>query len=370
MDVNAKQLTTLLDEQTEQTVDLSTLDEESRSKVTEYMAQLDLQKSTSILEYGVKLQDEIARHADRVYEHVRVKDAGEAGNILGEMLTVINRVDVDKLMKKENSPLAKVPLIGKLFDKMQQFLLETKKTNDLLEELSDKLGRTKQQLLTDIEVLDTVYDRNMDYIKQIELHVIAAKKKVQDIRSTLLPELVKHAEETKDMADAQAVQNLQSQLNRLENKAHDLVLTRQARIQQAPIIRITQESHQNAAEKINTVIFTTVPLWKDAVTLSIAQERGAHAADILGQANATTNKLLTSISDKMKTQTIDLKMKVQSGVIDIATLKHLQQNTIETLQESIRIDREASARRVEAEKEIAVMNDDLKHKLIELAGQR
>jgi uncharacterized protein YaaN involved in tellurite resistance len=71
------------------------------------------------------------------------------------------------------------------------------------EKISDQLDNARMQMLRDITLLDNMFTRNQEYRKTLERYIAAGQLKLQELQTTILPELKAKAEESKDSMDAQ-----------------------------------------------------------------------------------------------------------------------------------------------------------------------
>jgi uncharacterized protein YaaN involved in tellurite resistance len=219
------------------------------------------------------------------------------------------------------------------------------------------------QLLKDITMFDGLYGKNIDYIKEIDLYIIAGKMKLQEINETILPELKRKADASGDAIDAQKVQDIAQMANRLEKKIHDLQLSRMIAIQTSPQIRLIQNNDQLLVEKIQSSILNTIPLWKNQVVIAIGIYRQKKAVEMQKKVTDTTNELLKKNAEMLKQGTIDVARESERGIVEIETLKKVHGDLISTIEETLKIQQEGRVKRREAEGELVKIEGELKEKL-------
>lgn len=251
-------------------------------------------------------------------------------------------------------------------------LKSTKKIGAGIDKISAKLNNEQQGLLQDNEMLDKLYDENLNYFKALNVYIAGAEFKIEELEQEILPAARQEAQGAGDdgALAVQKVSDLEAYKNRLDKRAHDLRLARQLTIQQAPQIRLIQNTNQELAEKIQTSINTAIPLWKNqvAIALTLLKQKDALASQRI--VSETTNDLLRKNSEMLKSSTIEAAEENERGLIDVETLKVTQQNLIETIQETMRIQSDGRQKRQQTEQELVKMEDEIKQKLLELSNKK
>ncbi|EFR99569.1 YaaN, partial [Listeria seeligeri FSL N1-067] len=235
-----------------------------------------------------------------------------------------------------------------------------------IDRIALKLEHSKKRLMEDNSFLEQLYDKNKDYFQALNIYIAAGELKLEEINTKMLPELRKKAEQTGDQMDYQEVNDLTQFADRLDKRVYDLRLSRQITIQQAPQIRLIQNTNQALAEKIQSSIMTAIPLWKNQVAIALTLLRQQQAVEAQRQVSETTNELLKRNADMLKTNAIETARENERGIVDIETLKETQSSLIETLQETLKIQQEGRAKRAVAEKELVTMEQELKERLLEM----
>ena len=223
------------------------------------------------------------------------------------------------------------------------------------------------QLLKDNSMLDTMYERNLVYFKELTMYIIAGKKKLEQVRAEDLPKLVEKAQKSGLPEDAQAAKDLEDQCTRFEKKLYDLELTRNISVQMSPQIRLIQSNDTMMAEKIQTSIVNTIPLWKSQMVLALGLAHSQQAIDAQRAVTDMTNELLKKNAAALKQGTIEAAKESERGIVDIETLQQTNRSLIETLDEVVKIQTEGRAKRVAAEAELGRIEGELKAKLLEMA---
>ena len=336
-----------------------TLNEKEKQMVDEFAKKIDLSNSSQILQYGIGTQKKLADFSGSALKNVKTKDLGEVSNLLTGVITELKNFDKDEkkgifgFLKKQGDKLS---------------LMKTKyaATESTISEIVKVLNNHQIQLLKDVEVLDKMYQINLNYFKELTMYILAGKQKLETVRSVELVELKNKALATGTMEDAQAVRDLESLCDRFEKKLYDLELTRTVAMQTAPQIRLIQNNDTVMSEKIQSTIVNTIPLWKSQMVIALGVEHSLQAAKAQHAVTDLTNDLLKKNAEKLKIATIETAKESERGVVDIETLKHTNEMLISTFDEVLTIQSEGRQKRREAETELQQLENQLREKLLEV----
>ena len=343
-------------------LELSSLSEAEQAAVREFSEKIDVLNTEQIMNYGSSAQKNISEFSDAALATVRTKDLGEVGNMLGDLVVELKGLNFDSEEKKG--------FLG-LFKKSQQSLASLKAQYDKAEVNVDKIVESLEKhevtLLKDITMMDKMYEKNEEFMKELTMYILAGKLKIEHLRQVELPEYVKKANDSGLPEDAQAAKDLGALCDRFEKKLHDLELTRQIAIQTGPQIRLVQDADTLMAEKIQSTIVNTIPLWKSQMVIAIGVEHANKAARAQREVTEMTNQLLKKNADALKTATIETAKESERGIVDIETLKKTNAELISTLDDVLKIQEDGRQRRAAAEVEMVKMEAELKAKLLELS---
>ena len=341
--------------------DESVLTTEEKQMVAQFAQQIDLTNSQMILQYGAGTQKKMADFSEKALDNVRTKDLGE----IGELLT-----DVVKELKEfgEEEEKGFLVFFKKQANKLTSMKAQYAKAETNINQIVKALDSHQVVLLKDIAVLDKMYELNLTYFKELTMYIMAGKQKLEEVRTTQLQELIQKAQRTGLAEDAQVAKDLDSMCNRFEKKLHDLELTRQVSLQTAPQIRLVQGNNTMMVEKIQSTIVNTIPLWKSQMVIALGIEHSAQASAAQREVTDMTNALLRKNAEKLKMATIDTAKESERGIVDMETLKYTNESLISTLDEVLRIQQEGRQKRQEAEGEMRRMENELKHKLLQIQG--
>ena len=338
------------------------LSAEEIKMVDEFAQQIDLNNSNAILQYGAGTQKKMADFSEGALENVKTKDLGEIGDLLSNVVSELKSFDVEE---EEKGFLG---FFKKTSNKITAMKTKFDKTEVNIDKICQVLEKHQIQLLKDIAVLDKMYQLNLTYFKELSMYILAGKKKLQEVRGKELSSLMAKAQSSGLPEDAQAAKDLDSLCNRFEKKIHDLELTRMISIQTAPQIRLVQGNDTLMAEKIQSTLVNTIPLWKSQRVLALGVAHSTQAAEAQRQVTDMTNDLLRKNAETLKLATIETAKESERGIVDMETLKMTNESLISTLDEVMKIQQEGKQKRREAEVEMNRLENELKTKLLQING--
>ena len=337
-------------------LDESQLTDAEKRAIEDFIAKVDVTNPDHVLLFGADAQKKISDFSQTALDAVKTQDTGEVGNMLVNLVSELKGFQRDT---EEPKGLAK--LFSKAEDKVTRMKARYNKVSANVDSIAGSLEGYQTQLLKDVAMFDRLYDQNTDYFHQLTLYIIAGDKKLKQIRETELKELREKAAASGDAMDAQKANDLAAQCDRFEKKLHDLKLTRQVSIQMAPQIRLLQNNDSLLVERIQSTLSNTLPLWKSQMVLALGMH---HSQEAQTAVTDMTNELLRKNAEALKIGTIQTAKEAERGIIDIETLIQTNQDLIDTINEVMQIQSEGHQKRIEAEKTLYSMENELKQKLL------
>ena len=327
-------------------LDDSMLNDKERQMVESFAKQIDIRNTNGILQYGAGTQKKMADFSEKALENVKTKDLGSVGDMLSNVVTELKSFDAQEEEKG--------------------FFSFLKKPVDKITTICTALENHQTQLMKDVAMLDHMYEQNLLYFKELSMYILAGKKKLEEVKTTELAQLMAKAQASGQPEDAQAVKDLVGLCDRFEKKIHDLELTRMISIQTAPQIRLVQNSDTMMVEKIQTTVVNTIPLWKSQMVLALGVEHASQAAKAQRQVTDMTNDLLRKNAEVLKVASVEAAKESERGIVDLETLQNTNASLISTLDEVMQIQADGRVKRQAAEVELRKMEDELKNKLLEI----
>ena len=369
MDTQTQALNNLitLDHVTSNEVAVTQLSEEQKAKAMTVAKTIDEKDLNTIINFGAETQQQVSDFANQMIANVKNKDTGSIGDSLNELLINLNELKPNALVAKDSNIFLRI--FGNIRKSIQLAQMRFQEVGEQVDKISIKLATDKDGLLHDNAALEELYKRNKSFFDELNVYIGAGEMKIEELQQKLIPEAMQKAQETGDQMDVQVVNDLHQFLDRLEKRNHDLKLTRQMTIQQAPQIRLIQNTNQALAEKIQSSITTTIPLWKNQIAIAMTLLRQKDAVTAQRQVSETTNQLIQKNSEMLKISTIETARENERGIIDLETLQKTQQNLIETLEETLQIQQEGRMRRKAAEIELNRLEGTMQQQLLQLSDK-
>ena len=344
------------------TVEDTPLTPEERKIVDDFAEKIDVTNTTQVMQYGSAAQKKIAGFSETALNNVRTKDLGEVGDAINGLITEMKGFDATEEEKGFRG------FFKRSSNKLAAMKAKYDKVEVNVDRISGVLDQHQITLMKDTAMLDKMYEMNLSYFKELSMYILAGKKKLNEVQTTVLPQLVEKAKRTGLPEDAQAANDLNSMCESFDKKLHDLELTRMVSIQMGPQIRLVQNNDKIMAEKIQSTLVNTIPLWKSQMVLALGLAHSQQAMQAQRAVTDMTNELLRKNADALKMGSIETAKEAERGVVDIETLKHTNEQLISTLDEVKRIQDEGREKRRAAEEELGRIEGQLKEKLLQVRG--
>ncbi|MBF2238992.1 toxic anion resistance protein [Staphylococcus capitis] len=338
--------------------------DEDKKKIETISQQIKPLDHDGLLQFGTNLQQSMSQFSHQMLDEVQSKDMGPVGDSLSQLMGKLKSVNPNDLDPNKQSKLKRIfrrtkASINEVFSRMQS-------VSSQIDRITIQLDKHKGNLTKDVELLDGLYDQNKKYFDDVTLYIAAAQRKKQQIQSETIPELQEKAHNSDNQMDIQAVADMEQFVDRLDKRIYDLQLSRQIAIQTAPQIRMIQNVNQALAEKIQSSILTSIPLWKNQMAIALTLMRQRNAVSAQRAVTDTTNDLLTQNASMLKQNAIETATENERGIVDIETLKTTQNDIIETIEQTLQIQQDGRQKRQAAEKELNGLENDLKQHLLSM----
>ena len=335
---------------------------EEQAMVDSFAEKIDITNSQQVLQYGSACQKKIGDFSEAALSKVSTKDLGEVGNMITDLIGELKSFDANEEQQK-----GILGFFKKKGDQLDNLKTKYSKAETNVENIQSMLEGHQVQLLKDIAMLDKMYDLNMAYFKELSMYILAGKKKLAEVRANELQQAMDKAKTSGLPEDAQAARDLADQCERFEKKLYDLELTRNISLQMGPQIRLLQNNNTMMAEKIQSTIVNTIPLWKNQMVIAIGLNHSTQAAKAQREVSDMTNELLKKNAEALKVATVETAKESERGIVDIETLQATNQTLISTFDEVMKIQEEGREKRKNAEIELQKIENEMRAKLLEMS---
>ncbi|MGX8686187.1 MAG: toxic anion resistance protein [bacterium] len=337
------------------------LSAEELKMVDDFVKKIDVANSTAVMNYGVGTQKKLAEFSEKTLDSVKTKDLGEVGSMISDLVSDLKSFDITEEDK------GFLGFFKKSGNRLQNIKIKYDSVEKNVEAVSNKLEEHQRTLMKDVAGLEQMYNLNLNYFKELSMYILAGKKKLKLLRETELVELQQKANRTGLAEDAQTAKDFAAMCDRFEKKLYDLQLSRTIALQTAPQIRMLQDADTVMAEKIQSTIVNTIPLWKNQMVIAIGVQHANDAAKAQREVSDATNALLRKNAEQLKVATIEAAKESERGIVDIDTIRHTNEMLITTMDEVLTIQKDGKEKRRAAEAELAQIEKQLKQKLMEAA---
>ena len=337
------------------------LSPEEQKMVNDFAEKIDITNSQMVLQYGAASQKKLSDFSETALSRVKTKDMGETGELITSLISELQGFDATT-----EQPKGIFGFFKKTSNSIEQLKTRYDSADKNVERIKAQLEDHQVTLMKDITMLDKMYELNLVYFKELTMYILAGKKKLEQVRNTDLKAAQEKAQRTQLPEDAQAARDLADLCDRFEKKLYDLELTRNVSIQMGPQIRLIQSNDTMMAEKIQTTIVNTIPLWKNQMVLALGIAHSQQAMQAERAVTDATNELLKKNAATLKQGTIEIAKESERGIVDIETLQQTNKQLIETLDELNKIRADGKAKRANAEQELGRIEGELRQKMLEI----
>ena len=337
------------------------LSPEEQKMVNDFAEKIDITNSQMVLQYGAASQKKLSDFSETALSRVKTKDMGETGELITSLISELQGFDATT-----EQPKGIFGFFKKTSNSIEQLKTRYDSADKNVERIKAQLEDHQVTLMKDITMLDKMYELNLVYFKELTMYILAGKKKLAEVRANDLKAAQEKAQRTQLPEDAQAARDLADLCDRFEKKLYDLELTRNVSIQMGPQIRLIQSNDTMMAEKIQTTIVNTIPLWKNQMVLALGIAHSQQAMQAERAVTDATNELLKKNAATLKQGTIEIAKESERGIVDIETLQQTNKQLIETLDELNKIRAEGKVKRANAEQELGRIEGELRSKLLEI----
>ena len=331
-----------------------------RAEVEKIKEELDLTDSAAIIDFGTAAQKNIADFSDSILCNVRAKDSGYVGELLGELLTNVKSFEPKS---SDGGFLKKLPLVSSLVGKAETMMQGYEKVSVQVEKVKTSLQKARMLMMKDVTMLDTLFAKNLEYFKTLELYIRAGEEKMQEMRETTLPKLRAQAAASSDPMAAQVVSDFESSVERFEKKVHDLKISKTISIQTAPQIRLIQNNDKILIDRVQSAIYNSIPLWKNQMVIALGLANQKKVLEMQHSVNEMTNDLLKKNAEMLKIGTIETAKENERSIVDIETVRKVNDDLVTTIEETLKIQQDGRAKRRAAEAELVELESRLKKAL-------
>ena len=350
------------------TAAVETISPEERAQIVKIKDELDLTDSTAVLSYGAPAQKRIAEFSNNVLSQVRTKDSGQVGELLQGLVAQVKGYNPEG-GSSGGSFLKKIPSVGSLVEKAEDVKEGYTKLSVQVDRIQGGLEQAKLKMMKDIALFDNLYEQNLEYFKNLQLYIQAGEEKLKEMQEVTLPKLRAQAQESGDPMAVQVVADFEGSVQRFEKKVHDLKVSKTIAIQTAPQIRLIQNNDKALVDRVQTAIYNTIPLWKNQMVIALGLKAQQDTLRLQQAVTNTTNELLKRNAELLKQNTVEVAKENERSIVDVETVREVNDKLISTIEETLRIQQEGRQKRAAAEQELVQIEGRLRDTLLKHSGR-
>ncbi|WP_185140442.1 toxic anion resistance protein [Chryseobacterium oncorhynchi] len=337
-------------------VNLTQMQSEERQKYEVLANSIDEANPGSIVNFGAELQKTLTNQSDSFLGNVRRSNSGEVGGLINDLLVELNYVDVDELHgNKVKSFLSKLPFMKKVITQVENLFAKYDKIINNIEQISYKVNAGIITSTKDNAVLQTIFESNVNSIKQIEDLVIAGNIRME--RAAV--ELAEMEASPQSFQDYQ-IADKRDFIARLDRRMADLKVVRVIMMQSLPQIRLVQNNNVSIAEKAQTILTTTLPVWKNQLSLAVAMYRQQQNIEIQQKVSATTEEILRKNAERLGQNSVNVARANEQTIVSVETLRETTSMLINTLNEVKQIQKQGADNRRKLDQDLQTLEHELK----------
>jgi uncharacterized protein YaaN involved in tellurite resistance len=337
-------------------VNINAIPESEIGKYNAISTQLSENDVNSIINYGADIQQSIAKQSDTFLTNVRTYNSGEIGGHINELLTELNYIDVDQL---NQSPIKKIisniPILNKLIVDVKKIFQQYDKISNNVEKISNKVKAGMINSVKDNTALQTMFDSNIQLIKDLENYIVAGQLKL----NTTNEELKEMEANTASYQDYQ-ISDKRNFANRLDKRLADMKIVRFIMMQSLAQIRVVQNNNVSIAEKAQSILTTTMPVWKNQLTLAVALQRQKQNIEVQRKVSETTNTILQKNAEMLKQNSVNVARENENTIVSLDTLRSTTKSLIDTLTEVKQIHEQGTETRRQLDAGLQSLEEELK----------
>lgn len=333
---------------------------EERQEIEALKEEIDVRDSQMLMQYGSGARQNVADFSARILNGVRAKDSGYIGDLMSELVSDVQDLDFTSLQKESGI----LGLFHNAEKRLKRFLAQFEKLEVQVERIEGKLDEARMDMLKDIGMFDTMYEKNLACFKKLQIYITAGEEKIRELREKTIPSLRAEADRSGDPMSAQLVRDFEDTVDQFEKKIYDLKTSRTIAIQTAPQIRLIQNNDKLLADRIQTAVQETIPLWKSQMALALGQYRQQKVLKLHQDVTRATNEMLIRNSEMLRQNTAATARESEKGIVDIQTLQKTSENLIAAMNEAVKIQQEGREKRAAAEHELEKIETELKQAML------
>ncbi|GLF92503.1 hypothetical protein Saga11_37620 [Bacillus safensis] len=288
-----------------------------------------------LLFYGTRVQERLLEQSQQMMKYVEKKDIDQIGDVLEAFLQQLHVVEPEDLLPKKQGFLLKLFQRGKR--STHEIISRFQHAKSQIERLSARLRYARGVLISDHMLLERLFEENQTYFEEMTLQVAAVEAKITTLEEQVISETQRIGNQTLEEQLMSQEVNAEEYMERLKERKYDLLLSRQIALQCNAQIRMIQHTNHTLANHIQSTVSASIPLWINQMSIALThiQQRANSALE---------NRIQKTYQKVSKQQGLLLE---EEAFVPIDTLKKVQRQLAETLQETLQVKEHGSQERAQ-----------------------
>jgi uncharacterized protein YaaN involved in tellurite resistance len=360
----------------ERLVEVANLSPEDLKAAETSAAKVDFRTTNSLLVHGEGVLAGIAAASRQLLTGVRLGETGEVGRIAASVIDGVKILRIEDLQAeaKGGAP-TRSGIVGKIIGFMADahtafkgFTENRKKFLDLMDAEQAKARKTKADLSVAVELLDqqAVAIRQSLHGLKIE---IAAGQIALDRGYEELEKLRQHAVSTGEAADAADVMEFRSAIANFRGKIADMRENLMGSAMLIPIIGQNKKAAETRIMQISNGMLVVIPRLMAVASQAVMQVDIKRAADEAAKLDDAARQITILASKGAHEAATSAARSLGGDARNIEVLAEVADQTITTMNEVIKIEREVAAADRDREAKLAEIRDRLVRGMQGVAAQ-
>ena len=307
--------------------------------------------------YGRAAAGRTTTFSTQLLDKVRNADLDSSGDKLGEVVRIARSLNLGALNERSSLPILG-PLIDRMKAKKGELVQRYSATNAQIDQLMSEVGKTQTTQQQRVREYDQMHAIVLQERHGLGIHVAAGRVRMDELQQELAT-----LQGQEDPQSRTRRSELDSAVRLIDKRVSDLHVLQHVAEQTLPMIRLIQANAIQLIEKFSAVRDVTIPMWRNqfAIQLSLADQR--NAVELANAIDDASNELMRKNAELVHSTAVGSAKANQRSIVDLDTLRSVNDTLISTVEEVRQIHREGMAARQSLAAEIVSMREDLQKRL-------
>lgn len=289
-------------EDTRQQFDLATAKEKyeleirNSGVIDQLTSTIDINNTTTILEFGKEPAQKMAQLADQVLTKYDSATIDDTSKLVNSLLEVMKKIDIGEIKSlQELTTTAKKSFFDRFKEsaqeKLNRLVGKYRTIGNEMEQICTQLSAYEQQIKNSNADIAKMYDAAKEEYRQLVATILAADEACKEIEE-YRDQKQREFEETGNPDLQFEVQSVSQALTLMEQRTADLRASEAVALQSVPTFKIQEMTNANLARKINSAFIITVPAFKTALVNSVIAKQQSIQAQGLAALDEATSALV------------------------------------------------------------------------------